>query len=261
MDDKSNHEKRFDGVGVSQGIAIASAYVRGDVFIEPDKYLIDSSEKDNEIKRLDHAINETKIQINHLKDQVRIATGSKKEEGIFDAHLLILEDRAVIDEVTNVISSQQEIEGSEQSKSANLDKPDKLPSPPVLEEPKNKYENKPQNLSANRFPERVRVSDEGENHTIIDADGRLIFDGSSSLGDDYQVVIFEDNVTVSHPGFVMNSDRLEARFKKTTVDSELQKKPLEEEQRQLGSGRLEIAEATGKWPHHCNMFDSLNDNI
>ena len=87
MDDKSNHEKRFDGVGVSQGIAIASAYVRGDVFIEPDKYLIDSSEKDNEIKRLDHAINETKIQINHLKDQVRIATGSKKEEGIFDAHL------------------------------------------------------------------------------------------------------------------------------------------------------------------------------
>ena len=103
MDDKSNHEKRFDGVGVSQGIAIASAYVRGDVFIEPDKYLIDPSEKDNEIKRLDHAINETKIQINHLKDQVRIATGSKKEEGIFDAHLLILEDRAVIDEVTNMI--------------------------------------------------------------------------------------------------------------------------------------------------------------
>ena len=103
MDDKSNHEKRFDGVGVSQGIAIASAYVRGDVFIEPDKYLIDPSEKDNEIKRLDHATNETKIQINHLKDQVRIATGSKKEEGIFDAHLLILEDRAVIDEVTNMI--------------------------------------------------------------------------------------------------------------------------------------------------------------
>ena len=103
IDNKSNHEKRFDGVGVSQGIAIASAYVRGDVFIEPDKYLIDPSEKDNEVKRLDHAINETKEQINHLKNQVRIATGSKKEEGIFDAHLLILEDRAVIDEVINMI--------------------------------------------------------------------------------------------------------------------------------------------------------------
>ena len=39
----------------------------------------------------------------------------------------------------------------------------------------------------------MRQSGEGENDTIIDADGRLIFDGSSSLGPDYQVVIFEDN--------------------------------------------------------------------
>ena len=70
MDDNSNDEKRFEGVGVSQGIAIASAYVRGDVFVEPDKYLIDLSEKDNEVKRLELAINETKSQINHLKEQV-----------------------------------------------------------------------------------------------------------------------------------------------------------------------------------------------
>jgi len=103
MDDNSNDEKRFEGVGVSQGIAIASAYVRGDVFVEPDKYLIDLSEKDNEVKRLELAINETKGQINHLKEQVRIASGSKKEEGIFDAHLLVLEDRVVIDEVIDLI--------------------------------------------------------------------------------------------------------------------------------------------------------------
>ena len=41
----SNSERRFQGVGVSQGIAIAHAYVRGDVFIEPDKYCIDPSQK------------------------------------------------------------------------------------------------------------------------------------------------------------------------------------------------------------------------
>ena len=64
------------------------------------------------------------------------------------------------------------------------------------------------------IPERVRDYENGENDTIIEAEERLIFDGSSSLGPDYQVVIFEDNVTVSHPSFVMRSDKLEARFKK-----------------------------------------------
>ena len=52
----SNSERRFQGVGVSQGIAIAHAYVRGDVFIEPDKYSIDSSQKNEEIQRLKNCL-------------------------------------------------------------------------------------------------------------------------------------------------------------------------------------------------------------
>ena len=65
----SNSEKRFQGVGVSQGIAIAHAYVRGDVFIEPDKYSIDPSQKNEEIQRLQTAIEETKKQIHNLKNK------------------------------------------------------------------------------------------------------------------------------------------------------------------------------------------------
>ena len=113
---------------------------------------------------------------------------------------------------------------------------DELPSPPVL----NKVgtnSNASKKSIAKPLPERVRQSEEDENDTIIDADGRLIFDGSSSLGPDYQVVIFEDNVVVTHPSFVMKSDRLEARFKKG--NSEINPG-------QLGTGRLEIAEATGR---------------
>ena len=200
-----------------------------------------------EILRIDKKIATSRLH-KDLRESVSDATGRLDDKALEKIKSKIRSAESLAKELLNekVTSSQQEIEGSEKSKSANLNKPDTLPSPPVLEEPENKYENKPRNLSANRFPERVRVLDDGENHTVIDADGRLIFDGSSSLGDDYQVVIFEDNVTVSHPGFVMNSDRLEARFKKTIVDSELQKKPLEDERRQLGSGRLEVAEATGK---------------
>ena len=99
----SNSERRFQGVGVSQGIAIAHAYVRGDVFIEPDKYSIDSSQKNEEIHRLKNALDETKKQIHNLKEQVRTASGANKEEAIFDAHLLVLEDHEVLDKVKNII--------------------------------------------------------------------------------------------------------------------------------------------------------------
>ena len=99
----SNSERRFQGVGVSQGIAIAHAYVRGDVFIEPDKYSIDSSQKNEEIQRLKNALDETKKQIQNLKEQVRLASGANIEEAIFDAHLLVLEDHEVLDKVKNII--------------------------------------------------------------------------------------------------------------------------------------------------------------
>ena len=99
----SNSERRFQGVGVSQGIAIAHAYVRGEVFIEPDKYSIDSSQKNEEIQRLKNALDETKKQIQNLKEQVRLASGANKEEAIFDAHLLVLEDHEVLDKVKNII--------------------------------------------------------------------------------------------------------------------------------------------------------------
>ena len=104
--ESSISERRFQGVAVSQGIAIARAYVRGDVFIEPDKFLIESSEKNDEINRLEEAIHETKKQIHELKEQVRLASGSQKEEAIFEAHLLVLEDHDALDKVRSMILNE-----------------------------------------------------------------------------------------------------------------------------------------------------------
>lgn len=118
---------------------------------------------------------------------------------------------------------------------------DALPSPPEINEPKRVGNNDSEKISPKPIPDRVRDYENGENDTIIEAEGRLIFDGSSSLGPDYQVVIFEDNVTVSHPSFVMRSDKLEARFKKS-----LNGKDSANNQDEVASGRLEIAEATGR---------------
>ena len=95
----ANAEKRFSGIGVSFGIALAHAFVRNSFFVEPDKYIIDDFAKDDEISRLEDSIEVTKGQIELLKNQVREAASSQGEENIFDAHLLVLEDTVVLDEV------------------------------------------------------------------------------------------------------------------------------------------------------------------
>lgn len=51
--------------------------------------------------------------------------------------------------------------------------------------------------------------------TVIDADGSVIFDGSGRFGEEYQAVIFEDNVVVTNPEFTMTSDHLTAYFRKS----------------------------------------------
>jgi len=95
----ANAEKRFSGIGVSFGIALAHAFVRNSFFVEPDKYIIDDFAKDDEISRLEDSIEVTKGQIELLKNQVREAASTQGEENIFDAHLLVLEDAVVLDEV------------------------------------------------------------------------------------------------------------------------------------------------------------------
>jgi len=54
-----------------------------------------------------------------------------------------------------------------------------------------------------------------ENHTVIDADGSVIFDGSGRFGEEYQAVIFEENVVVTNPEFTMTSDYLTAFFRQS----------------------------------------------
>ena len=55
-----------------------------------------------------------------------------------------------------------------------------------------------------------------DNLTVIDADGSVIFDGSGRFGEEYQAVIFEENVVVANPEFTMTSDYLTAFFRKST---------------------------------------------
>lgn len=120
----------------------------------------------------------------------------------------------------------------------------KLPIPPDLNSDNSDKINPIKNPSSTLLPERVRADKGNNSETVIEADGRLIFDGSSSLGEEVQVVIFEDNVVMRNPDFMMKSDRLEARFQR--FDKNNKSGIQANSRRDTGGGRLELAEATGR---------------
>ena len=91
-------EVRFSGIGVSPGVATAIANVLGDNFREPVAVVVPESEIDAEIERFEKALKLTRSQILAMQQQIATDVGSH-DASIFDAHVLVLEDRTVLDEV------------------------------------------------------------------------------------------------------------------------------------------------------------------
>ena len=71
----------------------------------------------------------------------------------------------------------------------------------------------------------------------------MIFDGSGRFGEEYQAVIFEDNVVVTNPEFTMTSDHLTAYFRKSKKPEGVIESISPESEGQVS--RLEKAVATG----------------
>ena len=80
--------------GVSHGAVFR--FLHGD--IEVPHYQVSESEQSSEIARFQDAVEITRSQIAEIKKAVSKNLG-EKEAGIFDAHLLVLEDKALFDDV------------------------------------------------------------------------------------------------------------------------------------------------------------------
>jgi phosphotransferase system enzyme I (PtsI) len=96
--DHGHQEKRCQGVPASPGIARGPIHVFS---IETDdvvKYHIDPAQVSDEIARFESALIQTRVQILEMQQQIAEAIGAK-DAGIFDAHLLVVEDQTLIDEV------------------------------------------------------------------------------------------------------------------------------------------------------------------
>lgn len=91
-------ETRFFGIGVSPGIARGTVHVVRDEAEDVARYRIEPGEIANEIGRFEAALIQTRAQILEMQQKIAEAIGAK-DAGIFDAHLLVVEDRTLIDEV------------------------------------------------------------------------------------------------------------------------------------------------------------------
>src|SRR4249919_274128 len=96
--DSGQQEKRCQGVPASPGIARGQIHVFS---IESDdlvRYRVEAAHIPDEIARFENALIQTRAQILEMQQQIADAIGAK-DAGIFDAHLLVVEDRTLIDEV------------------------------------------------------------------------------------------------------------------------------------------------------------------
>ena len=97
-------ERRFQGVGVSPGIARGTTFVVREETEETPRYRIEPAAIAGEIGRFETALIQTRAQILEMQQQIAEAIGAK-DAGIFDAHLLVIEDRTLIDEVLRKLES------------------------------------------------------------------------------------------------------------------------------------------------------------
>src|SRR5215472_71663 len=98
----SGEEVKFHGVGVAPGIARGVVFLHHPDDEEPPKRRIDDSEVAREIARFETALIATRAQILEMQQRIAEAIGAK-DASIFDAHLLVVEDRTLIDEVLRTL--------------------------------------------------------------------------------------------------------------------------------------------------------------
>src|ERR1035438_10105395 len=95
-------EKSFRGIPVSAGVCRGKILVLGHGRPAVAKLQLSEPALAEEVNRLEKALVQTRHQI--LEIQRKVSAGMGAQEGsIFDAHLLVLEDRTLLDEVVRVI--------------------------------------------------------------------------------------------------------------------------------------------------------------
>ena len=97
MDIRAKTEITVPGIAASQGIAYGQIFVYVQSDVEVPSYEVSPEKRIDEVARFDRALIATRQQISKIKSEVEKNIGPE-EAAIFDAHLMVLEDEALIGE-------------------------------------------------------------------------------------------------------------------------------------------------------------------
>jgi len=101
---ESKTEIILHGISASPGIAYGPAFVYRKAKLEVPEYHISEDKQANEINRFSEALMQTRGQISRIRDEVERNLGPD-EARIFDAHLMVLEDQALISETEKEVET------------------------------------------------------------------------------------------------------------------------------------------------------------
>jgi phosphotransferase system enzyme I (PtsI) len=104
-DSSASFERRFQGVPVSPGIARGEVWLHRPDDETPPRVEVGAEEVEAEVCRLEAALLQTRHQIQELHHHIAHSIGSE-DASVFDAHLLVVEDRMLIDEVLRTIRKE-----------------------------------------------------------------------------------------------------------------------------------------------------------
>jgi phosphotransferase system enzyme I (PtsI) len=99
-------ERVFKGIPVSAGICQGKAFVLHKAQTHVPHYDVPEADLPQQVQRFHEALVLTRQQIQQVQLKVSQALNAQ-EAGIFDAHLLVLDDPTLIDSVTSLISSKK----------------------------------------------------------------------------------------------------------------------------------------------------------
>src|ERR1700722_9457929 len=100
------------GEHVFKGIPVSAGICRGKILVlekheKPiPRYDVEDDELPQQLKRFEQALLVTRHQILDVQRQVSLALNAD-EAGIFDAHLLVLEDPTLIESVTSLVNTKK----------------------------------------------------------------------------------------------------------------------------------------------------------
>ncbi|HEV8073670.1 MAG TPA: phosphoenolpyruvate--protein phosphotransferase [Opitutaceae bacterium] len=97
METSAKEELVVQGISASQGIAYGQIFLYEKSDVEVPSYQVDPNKRVAEIARFEQALLTTRQQIAKIQDEVEKNLGGD-EARIFDAHLMVLEDQALIGE-------------------------------------------------------------------------------------------------------------------------------------------------------------------